>query len=125
MDTKLIEELKLKLQEGKTTLEKELATFAVEDKNVKGNWDAKRVNNEDSDMEEKADEVEEYDNLLSLEHSLELKLKNVNSALEKIAHSTSSGQAATYGVCEKSGKEIGTDRLQAAPEAKWCVECNR
>src|SRR3990167_2753231 len=99
MDTKLIEELTLKLNHQKASLEKELASFAVEDKKVKGNWDAKRVNNEDSDMEEKADEVEEYDNLLSLEHSLELKLKNVNSALGKIT-------AGTYGTCEKCGKVI-------------------
>ncbi|OGZ66486.1 MAG: hypothetical protein A3C50_00325 [Candidatus Staskawiczbacteria bacterium RIFCSPHIGHO2_02_FULL_43_16] len=126
MDTKLIEELTLKLNHQKASLEKELASFAVEDKKVKGNWDAKRVNNEDSDMEEKADEVEEYDNLLSLEHSLELKLKNVNAALEKITRSTSSGQAAgSYGTCEKCGKQIETDRLQVAPEAQLCMNCNK
>lgn len=125
MEKKLIDELKIKLEKGRSTLEKELASFAVEDKNMKGNWDAKRISNEDSDMEEKADEVEEYDNLLSLEHSLELKLKNVNAALEKIAHSTSSGQTAAYGACEKCGREIEPARLQVAPEAKWCMECNK
>ncbi len=118
MEKELIESLKLKLEEGRATLEKELASFAVEDPKMKGNWDAKRVSNEDSDMEEKADEVEEYDNLLSLEHSLELKLKNVNAALEKIA-------AGTYGKCEKCGKEIEANRLQVAPEAKWCMNCNK
>lgn len=118
MDTTLLKELKLILEQGKATLEKELASFAVEDKNIKGNWDAKRVGNEDSDMEEKADEVEEYDNLLSLEHSLELKLKNVTLALEKIT-------AGIYGVCEKCGKDIEANRLQVAPEAKWCMECNK
>lgn len=118
MDTKLLGELKIKLENEKVTLEKELATFAVEDKNVKGNWDAKRVSNEDSDMEEKADEVEEYDNLLSLEHSLELKLKNVNTALEKIV-------AGTYGTCEKCGKEISVERLQVAPEGRLCMSCNK
>src|SRR6185436_17254129 len=108
MEKSLIDGLKVKLEEGKATLEKELASFAVEDPKMKGNWDAKRVSNEDSDMEEKADEVEEYDNLLSLEHSLELKLKNVNSALEKIT-------AGNYGTCEKCGKEIEAERLQVAP----------
>lgn len=113
-----MEELKGKLESQKAELEKELASFAVEDKNMKGNWDAKRVSNEDSDMEEKADEVEEYDNLLSLEHSLELKLKSVNAALEKIP-------AGNYGTCEKCGKSIEAERLQVAPEAKWCMECNK
>jgi len=50
-------------------------------------------------MEEKADEAAEYDTLLSLEHSLELKLKDVNSALEKMA-------SGTYGACEKCGKRL-------------------
>lgn len=118
MDKKLIEELKSKLEQSVQALKKELETFATEDKNLKGNWDAKRINAEDTDMEEKADEVEEYDNKLSLEHSLELKLKDVNTALEKIT-------AGSYGVCEKCGKEITQERLLVCPEAKWCMECNK
>ena len=117
MDKKLVEELKSKLEENKQALEKELESFATEDKNLKGNWDAKRINAEDTDMEEKADEVEEYDNKLSLEHSLELKLKDVNGALEKIV-------AGSYGTCEKCGKEIEAERLQVCPEAKLCMKCN-
>lgn len=117
MDKKIIEELKSKLEEGKQALQKELETFAVEDPNVKGNWDAKPLNAEDTDMEEKADEVEEYDNKLALEHSLELRLKDVNAALEKIGKSE-------YGICEKCGKEIAQERLMVCPEAKLCMNCN-
>lgn len=118
MDTKIVEQFKEKLEKEKATLEKELAGFATEDKNIKGNWDAKRTNTEDTDMEEKADEVEEYDNLLSLEHSLENKLQAVNSALEKIAQGN-------YGLCEKCGKEIEMERLSAYPEGKLCMNCNK
>ncbi len=119
------EHLKQALEAEKTKLEKQLATFAVEDPNLKGNWDAKPVNSEDTDMEEKADEAQEYDNRVSLEHSLELKLKDVNAALEKMAHSTGSGQAAgTYGTCEKCGKKIEEERLLACPEARLCMGCN-
>jgi|SRR3989344_8306759 len=117
MDKKLIEELRGKLEENRQALEKELESFATEDKNLKGNWDAKRINAEDTDMEEKADEVEEYDNKLSLEHSLELKLKDVNAALEKMANSG-------YGICEKCGKEVEGERLLVCPEAKLCMKCN-
>ena len=102
----------------KTTLEKELESFAVEDKNMKDNWDTKRPTAEDTDMEEKADEAQEYDNLLSLEHSLELKLKDVKIALEKI-------EKQEYGACEKCRKEIEEKRLLACPEAKLCMECNK
>ena len=117
MQKELIEKLKHKLENEKTTLEKELASFATEDKDLKDNWDVKPINNEDSDMEEKATEAEEYDNLISLEHSLELKLKDVNSALEKIS-------TENYGLCEKCGKEVEEERLLACPEAKLCIKCN-
>ncbi len=118
MNKEIIEKLKQALEKEKVSLVKELESFAKEDKNIKGNWDAKRPNSEDTDLEEKADEVEEYDNLLSLEHNLELKLKDVNLALEKI-------EKEDYGKCEKCEKEIAEERLQACPEAKLCMKCNK
>lgn len=118
MNKELIEKLQQALEKGKLDLEKELESFAKEDKNVKGNWDTKRINSEDTDMEEKADEAQEYDNLLSLEHSLELKLKDVNLALEKI-------EKGGYGTCEKCGKAIEEERLLAYPEARLCMGCNK
>lgn len=117
MDKELQETLKQQLEKEKASLQKELESFATEDKNIKGNWDAKKISAEDTDMEEKADEMEEYDNLLSLEHNLELRLKDVNSALEKMT-------AGNYGNCEKCGKEIEKERLSIAPEAKLCIKCN-
>jgi DnaK suppressor protein len=117
MDKKLIEELKEKLEKEKKSIQKELETFATEDPNLKHNWDTKYPNREDGDKDEEADEVQEYDNKLSLEYSLELKLKDVNNALEKISKGT-------YGVCENCGKKIDEKRLLACPEAKTCLKCN-
>lgn len=118
MNQEIIEQLQKALEQEKAKLEKELETFAVEDKNLKGNWDAKPINTEDTDMEEKAGESEEYSTKVSLEHSLELKLKDVNAALEKISGSG-------YGLCEKCGKEIEEQRLMAVPEARLCINCNK
>jgi len=118
MENKLIEELKKKLESQKESIQKELGSFATEDKNQKHNWDAKYPNREDSDKDEAADDAQEYDNALSLEHSLELRLKDVNIALEKIAKGG-------YGICESCGKEIGEERLLACPEAKTCLNCNK
>jgi len=117
MEKKLINKLKEKLETQRESIKKELSSFAKEDKNVEHNWDAKYPSREDSDKDEQADDVQEYDNALSLEHSLELKLKDVNMALEKIENGT-------YGVCEKCGKKIGEERLLACPEAKTCLKCN-
>lgn len=117
MDKKLVEKLKGLLEQEKGAIEKELATFAAKDKNTKYNWDAKYPGRENGTAEEEADESQEYDNLLSLEQSLEVKLKEVILALEKI-------QAGTYGVCTKCGKGIEEERLIAYPEAKLCIKCN-
>jgi RNA polymerase-binding transcription factor DksA len=118
MEQKLIDELKENLELQKITVIKELKSFATEDPNLKHNWDAKYPNREDSDKDEKADDAQEYDNALALEHTLELKLKDVNMALEKIANGT-------YGICENCGKKISEERLQVCPEAKTCLNCKK
>ena len=118
MDKKLIKELKNKLEKEKVSLEKELKGFAKEDKNIKHNWNVPYPNRQNSDMEEEADEVQEYDNLLSLEHNLELRLRDIDLAIERI-------EKGGYGKCQKCEKEIENKRLLAYPEAKLCIKCNK
>ncbi len=116
MDKNKIEEFKSKLEIQKNSLTTELKSFAKKDDVPKGDWETKYPNRENGNMEEEADEVQEYGNMLPVEYSLELKLRNVNLALEKIGK----GQ---YGKCEKCGKEIEEKRLQAVPEARFCMKC--
>ena len=117
MDKKTTEEFKTKLESEKASLQKELENFATEDPNLKHNWDTKYPNREDGDKDDQADEIQEYDNMVALEHSLESKLKDVNMALEKM-------EKGEYGKCEKCGKEIEKERLEAVPEAKFCIKHN-
>ena len=118
MDKKTIEELEKKLKEEKISIEKELEKFAKKDDSPKGDWETKYPNRENGTMEEEADEVQEYGNMLPVEYSLETKLKDINSALEKIKNGG-------YGVCENCGKKIGEERLRACPEAKTCLKCSQ
>lgn len=118
MNKELTDKLKESLKKEKASLKKELESFALEDKNIKGNWDAKYPSKERGDKEEEADEAQEYENLLSLEQSLELKLREVDLALEKFSNGT-------YGRCERCAKEIEEERLLANPSAKLCIECNK
>jgi RNA polymerase-binding transcription factor DksA len=118
MDQKITNELKEKLEAQKSSIIKELESFASQDPHSKHNWDTKYPTREDGDKDEAADDAQEYDNKLSVEHSLELKLKDVNTALEKIENGN-------YGVCEKCGKEIEKERLMAAPEARFCMTHNK
>ncbi len=113
---KEIEQLKIVLQNKREELKKELACFA--DQENANDWQTRYPNVPGEGWEEEADEVEEYENLLPVEHTLENKLKNVNLALEKI-------EKGEYGKCENCGKEIPLERLKAFPEAKVCSECNK
>jgi len=117
MDKIIEKELEEKLLEEKNNLEKELSEFAVKDPKVKGDWDAKFPNYGDmnSNQDENSDEVEEYAADVAVEHTLELRLKDIDDALEKI-------KKGTYGKCEKCGGEISLERLKANPEARFCIE---
>jgi len=122
MEKKNIDNLKKKLEEQKTILEAELHKFAKKDKDVKGDWDTGYPNLGQSSgsqqLEEAADEVEEYVNRLPVEHSMELRLEKINLALEKIKNGT-------YGRCKECGKEISDERLNIYPEAEFCSKCQK
>jgi len=120
MDKKTLKELKEKLEKKKMVLEKVLTSFAKKDKKMEGDWDTQFPvwNGEAGSgaMEKAADQVEEYSTLLPIEYDLEIRLKNINLALEKI-------KKGKYGICEKCKKPISIKRLKAIPEAKFCKKC--
>ena len=123
MNQKLLKELKEKLEKEKVRIEEQLKSFAKKDENLKGDWDTlfPKFNGGEagsSALEKAADEVEQYSTLLPLEYSLELRLKNIDLALEKIKKDK-------YGICEKCGKEIAEQRLKIYPEARFCLKCKK
>ncbi len=111
-----LEKIKTKLEQKKNALEKELGGFANEDPENKKGWKARYPQFEGSGLEDEADEVEEYESLLSIEKTMGGSLKDISAALEKIEKNT-------YGVCEKCGAEISQARLEVCPEARWCTDC--
>lgn len=120
MTKRLLKELKKKLEKEKTQIEEELKRFAKKDEKLPGDWDTRFPKWDGgaggSALETAADEVEEYSTLLPVEHALELRLKNINLALEKI-------EKEKYGICEKCGKPISLRRLKVYPAARLCLKC--
>lgn len=114
MNKKQIQE---KLEKDRIDLEKQLETFAKRDPNLKGDWDT-RFPDFDGNLEEAADEVEEYTSRLPVEFSLETRLRDINLALEKL-------KQGKYGKCEKCGKKIDNKRLAIHPEARLCMKCQK
>lgn len=122
MTKKLLNELKEKLEKQKAEIRAELGKFAKEDKKLPGDWDTKYPQADGGTggqvLEDAADQVEQYSNLLALEHNLELRLRDTNLALEKIKKNK-------YGKCENCGKNISEERLKIYPEARICGKCKK
>jgi DnaK suppressor protein len=63
-----------------------------------------------------ATELFEREKEVGLEQTLQAHLQQVEHALARI-------EAGTYGQCERCGKPIARQRLDAMPEATLCIDC--
>lgn len=123
LDQQTLNELKVALEKEKGLLIDELSTIAKPADRPIGNWN--KVHTEFSEDEitssealqndESADESEEDEKNESLAQHLELRLRDVNIALDKI-------QNGAYGACETCLQPISAERLKADPAAKTDVE---
>lgn len=66
--------------------------------------------------EEEATETSELEKRLALEKRTRDQLTAVDHAIEKF-------EQGTYGSCDKCGKPIDPERLEALPQASLCLEC--
>ncbi len=107
-----VEEMKLVLLKEKESLESQLLRFA-KPKEGAGGYETK-FEDIGPDADENASEVEMYADNIALEDNLEQQLGKVVAALERI-------EKGTYGMCLRSGKEIGEDRLRAFPAAETAL----
>ena len=114
LNKETVEELKKKLTEEKSRLEKELELIA-KPTGTPGDYEAK-FENIGSESDENATEVQAYTNTLALEKDLEKQLKATNDALGKMKNGT-------YGQCENCEGEIREERLEVYPAARSCMKC--
>ena len=57
-----------------------------------------------------------------MDYTLEDNSESVLAAIEKALLKIESG---TYGICERCGKPIAPERLEALPYAELCIDCKR
>jgi len=117
MEKELLAKIQTILEQDKTRLEKELASFAGRNAHNKDDYQAEYPDF-GSEIDENAQEVIAFEDRLSLEHTLEDELRDVKNALQKIASDA-------YGVCKYCGKEIDPERLLARPTSSSCVDCKK
>ncbi|MAF14061.1 MAG: hypothetical protein CMI53_04190 [Parcubacteria group bacterium] len=117
MDDKILNTIKNKLAEEKSHLENELATFAKKDSKIDDNYQTDFPDFGTKD-DENAAEVATYSDRLSLEHTLEKQLRDVNKALASITKGN-------YGICKHCGNSIEEKRLEIRPTSSSCVSCKK
>ncbi len=116
---KMKERLSAELQKLKDSLDR-VADPDKGDHIPGGDYAAKFPNYGDDHDSELLDnsptEVQDYATNLAVTNTLEKRLRNIESALQRIADGS-------YGRCQKCGQEITEARLEANPEAQMCVQC--
>lgn len=108
---------KSKLEEEKEILEKELSEIGRINPDNPSDWQALPGDKDSSTADENtvADSIEDYEENAAVVNTLEKRLKDIRSGLDKIKHNV-------YGTCQVCGKEIELDRLEANPAARTCKE---
>ena len=106
---------KEKLMAEKINIEKQLSRFAKKDNEIEGNYKTP-FPNLGEDLDDNAEEITEYEQNISREHSLEEELILIDKALKKIENGS-------YGKCENCDEEIPWERLEIRPQAQVCIRC--
>jgi RNA polymerase-binding transcription factor DksA len=111
-----IRKLKKQMEAAKKNIEHQLSKFAHKDKSSKSGNYKTEFPDIGSQPDESAQEITEYEQNISLEHSLEDELMLIKNALKKIEDNK-------YGLCESCGQEIPFGRLEIRPQSVLCISC--
>ncbi|MCR4334408.1 MAG: TraR/DksA C4-type zinc finger protein [Patescibacteria group bacterium] len=107
----------------KKLLENELKIVTDELKSVghinpsnPADWEANPPKDKEDDADENitADNIEAYEDNSAILKELEIRFNEIKVALQKITDNK-------YGICEKCGKQIEIERLDANPAAVTCI----
>lgn len=119
MEKEKLQQLKNKLEKRKAKIESDLSSIAQKDEKVKGDYDTRFPDfGTLQSTDESALKLAAYESTLPIEYALELRLADINRALEKM-------DKGEYGICETCGQEIDVKRLEIMPEARICLKCQK
>jgi DnaK suppressor protein len=111
MDDSQKQQLKQRLTEERQSIERQLATYSARVGRDGGSPDLQG-------FADSAHTTAERSEVLSMIDELESARDNIDAALDRMG-------AGTYGKCERCGREIPFERLEAIPTASLCVNCKQ
>lgn len=105
---------KARLEDEKVRLVTELESIGRRNPSNPSDWEAiPQETGLEADPNDRADQMEGFEENTAILKDLEIRYNNVLAALTRI-------EEGTYGICEVSGEEIETERLDADPAAPTC-----
>ena len=114
MNAATLDKVRQRLLDRRAELTDELARMATEIK-----WIGDDQGDEGAagnHMGDDGSNVSEAERLSTLSADLQDVLNQTESALERL-------DAGTYGICQRCGKTIGAERLEAFPFVTYCITC--
>lgn len=111
-----IDGLKMRLEGELSKLREELKSVGRINPDNPSDWEATPpvMDTLNSDRNESADQIEEFENNTAILKELENRWNAVKDALSRIENGT-------YGICKVGGEEIDAERLEANPSAATCL----
>jgi RNA polymerase-binding transcription factor len=112
VDVAFVERMRVALVEQRTQVRREIQEQGADP-------DSDEVSFvDDAGFSDRSHSTQERSRLISVVETLRSNLKDVERSLERI-------DAGTYGVCERCGRPIDPDRLDARPWALLCIDCQQ
>lgn len=115
MDAKTQQQLRERLEARKAEIERDVSYMAGEIRALGIDQDQENgaLGNHIADD---GSSVAESERILTVTDDLQGILNQVNEALERM-------DEGTYGICQRCGREIATERLEAFPYVAYCISC--
>lgn len=115
MNDKQMAAMRTALEERKSEIEREVDSMDAEIRSI-GEEQGEEKGGVGNHLAEDGSNVMEAERLSTINGDLRDILNQVNGALQRM-------DEGTFGTCQRCGKPIGEERLEAFPYVRFCIEC--
>lgn len=103
-----LEDRRAEIESDVSYMAKEMRSIGVEQDDENGSLG--------NHIAEDGSSVSEAERIVTITEDFQQILAQINSALERM-------NEGTYGTCQRCGKPVGEDRIEAFPYVAFCIEC--
>ena len=115
MNKRQQETLRKRLEERRSAIESDMSYMAAEMRSIGIDQDEEN-GSLGNHIADDGSNVAEAERIITVSEDLQQILVQVNAALERMSEGN-------YGTCQRCGKPIDKERLEAFPYVAYCIEC--